>query len=100
MQATQFKTADDTASKLVYTPRLDNATPENTEKGRALEVIANLKQFFKKEETAETNHSTDSLPVGLRDNTENNKTLEIIAQKADVGYSTAFKYDAIQRKYT
>ena len=40
MQATQFKTSDDTASKLVYTPQLDNATPENTEKGRALEAIA------------------------------------------------------------
>jgi len=64
MQATQFKAVEDTASKLVYTPQLDNATPENTEKGRALEVIANLKQFFKKEEPAETNHSTDSLPVG------------------------------------
>jgi hypothetical protein len=38
--------------------------PENTEKGRALEAIANLKQFFEKEETAETSHSTDSLPVG------------------------------------
>lgn len=40
MQSTQFKTSDDTASKLVYTPQLDNATPENTEKGRALEAIA------------------------------------------------------------
>ena len=40
MQVTQFKTVDDTASKLVYTPQLDNATPENTEKGRALEAIA------------------------------------------------------------
>ena len=60
--------------------------------------LANLKQFSEKEETAETNHSTDRLPVTLRDNTENNKTLEIIAQKAGVGYSTAFQYDAIQRK--
>lgn len=40
MQATQFKEIDNTASKLVYTPQLDNATPENTEKGRALEAIA------------------------------------------------------------
>jgi len=29
-----------------------------------------------------------------------NKTLEVIAQKAGVGYSTAFQYDAIQRKGT
>jgi hypothetical protein len=35
----------------------------HTEKGRALEAIANLKQFFEKGETAETSHSTDSLPV-------------------------------------
>jgi hypothetical protein len=35
------------------------------------------------------------LPVTL-----NNKTLEVIAQKAGVGYSTAFQYDAIQRKGT
>ena len=63
MQATQFKAVEDTASKLVYTPQLDNATPENTEKGRALEAIANLKQFFKKEEPAETNHSTSRLPI-------------------------------------
>lgn len=63
MQSTKFKAVEDTASKLVYTPQLDNATPENTEKGRALEAIANLKQFFKKEEPAETNHSTASLPI-------------------------------------
>jgi N6-adenosine-specific RNA methylase IME4 len=62
--------------------------------------LANLKQFFEKEETAETSYSTDRLPVTLRDNTENNKTLEVIAQKAGVGYSTAFQYDAIQRKGT
>lgn len=62
--------------------------------------LVNLKQFSEKEETAETSYSTDRLPVTLRDNTENNKTLEVIAQKAGVGYSTAFQYDAIQRKGT
>jgi hypothetical protein len=40
------------------------------------------------------------LPVTLSGNPENSKTLEIIAQKAGVGYSTAFQYDAIQRKGT
>ena len=53
MQATQFKAVEDTASKLVYTPQLDNATPENTEKGRALEAIANLKQFSGQEAVIE-----------------------------------------------
>jgi len=64
MQAAQFKAVEDKASKLVYTPQIDGSKTENTEKGRALEAIANLKQFFEKEETAETSHSTDSLPVG------------------------------------
>lgn len=40
------------------------------------------------------------LPVTLSNNPENNKTLEVIAQKAGVCYSTAFQYDAIQRKGT
>jgi hypothetical protein len=40
------------------------------------------------------------LPVTLSGNPENSKTLEIITQKAGVGYSTAFQYDAIQRKGT
>jgi len=38
------------------------------------------------------------LPVTQPDQKQNNKTLEVIAQKAGVGYSTAFQYDAIQRK--
>jgi LysM repeat protein len=51
-------------------------------------------------ETAETRQSTVRLPVTQRDQKQNNKTLEVIAQKAGVGYSTAFQYDTIQRKGT
>jgi len=61
--------------------------------------LANLKQFSEKEEAAETSHLTDSLPVGLREENKG-KTLEIIAQKAGVSTTTAFQYDAIQRKGT
>lgn len=40
MQATQFKEVDNTASTVLYTPQINDPKPENTEKGRALEVIA------------------------------------------------------------
>ena len=42
----------------------------------------------------------DRLPVTQREQKKNNKALEVIAKKAGVGYSTAFQYDAIQRKGT
>ena len=61
--------------------------------------LANLKQFSKKEEAAETSHLTDSLPVGLREENKG-KTLEIIAHKAGVSRATAEQYDTIQRKGT
>ena len=40
MQATQFKAIDTMASKVLYTPQIDDPKTENTEKGRALEAIA------------------------------------------------------------
>lgn len=62
--------------------------------------LANLKQFSEQEAVIAIKEAPDRLPVTSRDDTENNKTLEVIAQKAGVGYSTAFQYDAIQRKGT
>jgi hypothetical protein len=61
MQATQFKAVDTMASKVLYTPQINDPKPENAEKGRALEAIA---------------------------------------KKAGVSHTTAFQYDAIQRKGT
>ena len=62
--------------------------------------LASLKQFSKQEESAELSQSTDRLALTSRGDTENSKTLEIIAQKAGVSTTTAFQYDAIQRKGT
>ncbi len=62
--------------------------------------LANLKQFSEKEESAELSQSTDRLALTPRSETENSKTLDIIAQKAGVSHTTAFQYDAIQRKGT
>ena len=62
--------------------------------------LANLKQFSNREESAELSHSTDRLALTPRSDTENSKTLDIIAQKAGVSHTTAFQYDAIQRKGT
>jgi len=62
--------------------------------------LASLKQFSKQEESAELSQSTDRLALTSRGDTGNSKTLEIIAQKAGVSTTTAFQYDAIQRKGT
>jgi len=62
--------------------------------------LSNLKPFFKEEERAETSQSTDRLVLTSQENTKNSKTLDIIAQKAGVSTTTAFQYDAIQRKGT
>lgn len=62
--------------------------------------LANLKQFSNREESAELSQSTDRLALTPRSATENSKTLDIIAQKAGVSHTTAFQYDAIQRKGT
>ena len=40
MQATQFKKVDNTASKVLYTPQIDDLKTDNTETGRALDAIA------------------------------------------------------------
>lgn len=62
--------------------------------------LSALKQFSKQEESAELSRSTDRLALTSRGDTENSKTLEVIAQKAGVSTTTAFQYDAIQRKGT
>jgi len=69
------------------------------QKARERQLSA-LKQFSKQEESAELSQSTDRLALTPRSETENSKTLDIIAQKAGVSHTTAFQYDAIQRKGT
>lgn len=62
--------------------------------------LANLKPFSKEEERAKTSQFIDRLVLTSQENTKNSKTLDIIAQKAGVSTTTAFQYDAIQRKGT
>lgn len=69
------------------------------EKAKERQLSA-LKQFSKQEESGELSQSTDRLALTPRSETENSKTLDIIAQKAGVSTTTAFQYDAIQRKGT
>jgi hypothetical protein len=58
--------------------------------------LANLKQFSKKEETAETSYSTDRPDLAYRE--ESGKSLEIAAKKAGIGYETVRKTKHILEK--